>query len=232
MPQIALETETTGLKVEDGHRIIEVGCIELINRKITGRYYHQYINPQHLVEEGAFAVHGLSNEFLEPYPPFVEIAQAFLDFIDGTELIIHNAPFDMGFINHEFSLIVKGGIDHYSIVDTLVLARRMHPGQRNSLDSLCKRYGVDNSQRDLHGARLDAQLLAQVYLAMTGGQGSLFDESRSPYGKVLPEQTGSTASVVKARKLTVLKANTEELALHKARLEKIPNCLWEVIPSR
>lgn len=179
MRQIVLDTETTGIDISSGNRVIEIGCIEVINRKITGNHYHQYINPQREIEEGAFKVHGLSTEFLSGYPLFSAIVDEFVEFIAGAELIIHNAPFDVGFLNHEFSLL-KGGhkdIDHIcQVVDTLYLAKNKHPGQRNSLDALCKRYDIDNSNRSLHGALLDSELLAEVYLRMTGGQTGLLLE--------------------------------------------------------
>ncbi|MFL0798478.1 MAG: DNA polymerase III subunit epsilon [Cellvibrionaceae bacterium] len=176
MKQIVLDTETTGLAPEQGHRIIEIGCVELLNRQITGRHYHVYINPDRDVPEEAISVHGITNEFLVDKPRFAQIAEEFASFIDGAELIIHNAPFDIGFMDHEFALDGKrfGPINEIcSVIDTLVMARERHPGQRNNLDALCKRYDVDNSQRDLHGALLDSEILADVYLAMTGGQTAL-----------------------------------------------------------
>ena len=182
MRQIVLDTETTGLEPSDGHRIIEIGCVELVNRGITGNTYHQYIQPDREIDAGAMEVHGISNEFLVDKPRFADIAGEFLEFIRGAELIIHNAPFDIGFIDHEFALLENGAgrvADHCSVVDTLAMARRQHPGQRNNLDALCKRYEIDNSQRELHGALLDAEILADVYLTMTGGQASLSLDSRS-----------------------------------------------------
>jgi len=178
MRQIVLDTETTGINHEAGHRIIEIGCVELIDRKLTGNHYHVYLNPQREVEEGAFRVHGISTAFLQDKPLFKNQVDGFIDFIAGSELIIHNAVFDVGFINAELSLLKwsKRVKDYCSVVDTLVLARDKHPGQRNNLDALCKRYDIDNSNRQLHGALLDAEILASVYLAMTGGQGNLFDE--------------------------------------------------------
>lgn len=176
MRQIVLDTETTGLEVTQDHRIIEIGCVELISRKLTGNHYHQYINPEREIDEGAFAVHGISGEFLQTKPAFTQIADDFLEFVSGAELIIHNAPFDVGFINHELAKLGERykSLDNYCVVvDTLALARKRHPGQKNNLDALCKRYAVDNSQRELHGALLDAEILADVYLAMTGGQVSL-----------------------------------------------------------
>ena len=178
MRQIVLDTETTGLEPGDGHRIIEIGCIELVDRELTGKHFHHYLNPERAVDEGAFRVHGLSNEFLKDKPLFVDISEELLAFIDEAELIIHNAPFDVGFLNAEFKRIgsKKTIKDHCQIFDTLVYAREKHPGQRNNLDALCKRYDVDNTNRKYHGALLDAEILAAVYLAMTGGQRSLFTE--------------------------------------------------------
>ncbi len=173
MRQVVLDTETTG--IGEGHRIIEIGCVELIDRKLTGRHYHQYVNPQRLVDPEAFGVHGISDEFLEDKPLFGAIANDFIDYIRGAELVIHNAPFDVGFMDREFGLL-KGypkTIEVSTVLDTLTLARKMHPGQRNSLDALCRRYGIDNSHRELHGALLDSEILADVYLLMTGGQTAL-----------------------------------------------------------
>ncbi|MBA6412214.1 DNA polymerase III subunit epsilon [Parahaliea sp. F7430] len=176
MRQIVLDTETTGLEVSQGHRIIEIGCVELVNRRLTGNHYHQYINPEREVEQGAIEVHGITNEFLADKPVFSQIAAEFVDYIAGAELIIHNAPFDIGFLNAELQRLDAGYEDvdkTCSIIDTLVMARSKHPGQRNSLDALCARYMVDNSQRELHGALLDSEILADVYLLLTGGQTAL-----------------------------------------------------------
>ncbi len=175
MRQVVLDTETTGLEVSRGHRIIEIGCVEIINRRRTGRTYHVYVDPQRDIDEAAQEVHGISRESLAGKPVFAEIRADFLEFVGDSELIIHNAEFDLGFINKEISLAGGNMLlqDCCEVIDTLALARQMHPGQRNSLDALCKRYHVDSSRRDLHGALLDAQLLADVYLAMTGGQASL-----------------------------------------------------------
>ncbi len=228
MRQIILDTETTGLEPSQGHRIIEVGCVELLDRKLTGKRFHRYINPQREVEAGALAVHGLSDAFLRDKPVFGAISRDLLAFIDGASLIIHNAPFDLGFLDHEFKLLDKKAkplASRCQIIDTLILARQRHPGQRNSLDALCKRYGVDNSQRDLHGALLDADLLARVYLAMTGGQGSLFDrleESPSTEEKnnsahvlaVAPAQVNTAA-------LKVIFANMAELAAHEQYMREL-----------
>ncbi len=174
--QIVLDTETTGLAPELGHRVIEIGCVELINRKLTGKNFHVYLNPQREVDEGAFRVHGISSEFLADKPLFKNVLPEFLQFINEAELIIHNAPFDLGFLNAELKHAkwAKRMDSHCTVFDTLVMARKKHPGQRNSLDALCKRYDIDNSNRQKHGALLDAEILAFVYLAMTGGQKKLF----------------------------------------------------------
>ncbi len=176
MRQIVLDTETTGLEVSLGHRVIEIGCIELINRRVTGNHWHHYIKPDREVDSGAFEVHGISNDFLEDKPRFDELAEDFLNYVDGAELVIHNAPFDVGFLNHELSLLEIDTAPLESrcgVLDTLLLARQKHPGQKNNLDALCRRYEIDNSHRSLHGALLDARILADVYLVMTGGQTSL-----------------------------------------------------------
>lgn len=182
MRQIVLDTETTGIGHEFGHRIIEIGCVELIDRKLTGTHFHVYLNPQRDVDEGAFRVHGISTQFLQDKPLFEDIESDFMQFITDSDVIIHNAPFDVGFINAELKRanVNKTLKDYCKVIDTLVIARNKHPGQRNSLDALCKRYDVDNSNRELHGALLDAEILARVYLAMTGGQTNLFaDENTS-----------------------------------------------------
>ena len=232
MRQIILDTETTGLEPKQGHRIIEIGCIELINRRKTERNFHQYLNPERDIEDGAFNIHGLSNEFLSDKSRFADIAQEFIDFIRDGELIIHNAPFDVGFINAELKLLGKkwGKIEDYCIVfDTLVLAREKHPGQKNNLDALCKRYEVDNSQRDLHGALLDAQILLDVYLKMTGGQTDLtFHSVATSHGvKGKSEQYINN----KYKKLVVIEPTENELAEHRMLLESIKDknkgkCIW------
>ncbi|HLB42155.1 MAG TPA: DNA polymerase III subunit epsilon [Gammaproteobacteria bacterium] len=233
MRQIVLDTETTGIRVEDGHRIIEIGCLELVNRKLTGTHFHCYINPERDVEPGALAVHGITNEFLKDKPTFDTIVNGFIDFISGDELIIHNAPFDLAFIDYEFSLMqggVKKLIDHCRVIDTLQMARKLHVGQRNSLDALCKRYGVDRSKRNFHGALLDAYLLAQVYLMMTGGQGSFFDSLSENRTEDNPKQSKqSTAIANQTYRLTVLQANSIEIAEHEQYLERMKEsgkCLW------
>jgi DNA polymerase-3 subunit epsilon len=177
MRQVVLDTETTGLEAEQGHRIIEIGAVEIINRRLTRRHFHVYINPERDIDTGALAVHGITSEFLADKPLFADIVEPFLAFIDGAELIIHNAAFDVTFLNHELRLLDGGHAligNRCKVTDSLIIARDKHPGQRNSLDALCKRYNVDNSARELHGALLDAEILADVYLAMTGGQVALF----------------------------------------------------------
>ena len=176
MRQIILDTETTGLEPTQGHRIIEIGCVEMINRKLTGNHFHVYINPKREVDEGAIEVHGITNEYLSDKPLFGDVVDDFLEYVKGAELVIHNAPFDIGFLNSELKLLggKHGAMSEYcTVLDTLVLARQMHPGQKNNLDALCRRYYIDNSQRDLHGALLDSEILAEVYLGMTGGQTDL-----------------------------------------------------------
>jgi DNA polymerase-3 subunit epsilon len=232
MRQIVLDTETTGLEPSDGHRIIEIGCVELVNRRITGNTYHQYIQPDRVIDAGAREVHGITDQFLADKPRFADIAGEFLTFIRGAELIIHNAPFDVGFINHEFAQLGKSVeplSEHCTIVDTLAIARRLHPGQRNNLDALCKRYQIDNSQRDLHGALLDAEILADVYLAMTGGQAALSLDSRvDMHGEKAP----SIRRLQPDRSpLRVIPASAGELEAHGARLDAIDRahdgaCIW------
>lgn len=175
MRQIVLDTETTGLETSANHRIIEIGCVEVIDRRVTDNYWHFYINPDRAIDAGAFSVHGISSDFLQDKPRFEDIADDFLSFVEGAELVIHNAPFDMGFLNHEFAKLDKPIKleDYCSVLDTLVMARQKHPGQKNNLDALCKRYDIDNSSRTLHGALLDSEILAEVYLMMTGGQKAL-----------------------------------------------------------
>ncbi|MCH7881863.1 MAG: DNA polymerase III subunit epsilon [Proteobacteria bacterium] len=176
MRQIVLDTETTGLETSLGHRIIEIGCVELIDRRITDNHWHYYINPDREIDDGAFEVHGISNDFLQDKPRFQEIAQEFLSYIDGAELVIHNARFDVGFLDYELGQLEGESTtieQHCRILDTLVMARQKHPGQKNSLDALCRRYEIDSSRRSLHGALLDARILSDVYLAMTGGQTAL-----------------------------------------------------------
>jgi DNA polymerase-3 subunit epsilon len=235
MRQIVLDTETTGLETSQDHRIIEIGCVEMVNRKLTGRHYHQYINPQRKVDEGAMEVHGITDQFLEDKPLFDAIAPDFFEFVAGADLVIHNAPFDLGFINHETAKLpgnlaaIETGC---KIIDTLALARQKHPGQKNNLDALCKRYGVDNSQRDLHGALLDAEILADVYLLMTGGQVNLNinDQSAADSGEI--NQASNIRRLPDSRPpLRVITANDHEIARHQAKLESIEaasgNCIWQ-----
>ena len=202
MRQVVLDTETTGIGHELGHRVIEIGCVELINRKLTGKTFHTYLNPQRTVDDGAFRVHGISTEFLDDKPLFNDIIKEFVHFIKDAQLIIHNAPFDVGFLNAEFKRAKWPSCidDHSTVLDTLVLARQKHPGQRNSLDALCKRYDVNNSNRQLHGALLDAEILAFVYLAMTGGQRKLFadDIVATSHITSLPEKLSSQSPVLMA----------------------------------
>jgi DNA polymerase-3 subunit epsilon len=237
MRQIVLDTETTGLEPSDGHRIIEIGCVELVDRRLTGNTYHQYLQPDREIDAGAVEVHGITNEALADKPRFADIADEFLAFIRGAELVIHNAPFDVGFIDHEFALLsdLPGVVtQHCTVLDTLVLARHMHPGQRNSLDALCRRYAIDNSQRDLHGALLDAEILADVYLAMTGGQVSLsLDSQADSQG----EQRSVIRRVTATRKpLRVIRADAEEARAHATRLDAIEKatataCVWRRLES-
>ncbi|MEX2523586.1 MAG: DNA polymerase III subunit epsilon [Gammaproteobacteria bacterium] len=239
MRQVIVDTETTGLDASQGHRIIEIGCVELINRRKTDRYYHQYINPQRAVDDGAFEVHGISNEDLADKPVFADIAQSFIDFIRDSEVIIHNAPFDEEFLNEELKRLGNewGCIrDHCIITDTLVMAREKHPGQKNNLDALCQRYEVDNSQRDLHGALLDAQILLDVYLAMTGGQATLLLEEEQEDQAVIAA-FDSAAGNRRQRSLKLIQPTAEELATHRQRLDVIQkesdgNCLWLRMESK
>jgi len=228
MRQIVLDTETTGLEPAEGHRIIEIGCLELVDRRMSDKEYHQYINPERNIDAEALAIHGINAEFLAQQVVFKTIIDDFLSFIKNSEVIIHNAPFDVGFLNHELQLAEKstgknyGKItDYCSVVDTLAIARQLHPGQRNSLDALCKRYGVNNSHRKLHGALLDAELLAFVYLAMSGGQISLFGEENTTSSHHLQTLTSTLTTPSQQIPLRVIKATAEELSAHTARLTTI-----------
>ena len=230
MRQIILDTETTGLEPSEGHRIIEIGCVELVDRRLSHKHLHQYLNPERDIEDGALEVHGISREFLQDKPLFGDVVEEFLAFIEGAELIINNAPFDVGFLDHELSLLGRQDRigDHARVLDTLELARDLHPGQRNSLDALCKRYEVDNSSRKLHGALLDAEILADVYLAMTGGQSDLGLSFEAPASA----EDLAHAELVERPQLVVLTANDEEMAAHEARLDAIKeksggHCLWQ-----
>jgi len=234
MRQIVLDTETTGLETSQGHRIIEIGCVELFNRRLTGRHYHQYINPEREVDAGAFQVHGISNEMLNDKPKFAQIAEDFMAFVGDADLIIHNAAFDIGFINAEFARLNPRPSTvetNRTVIDSLLLARAKHPGQKNNLDALCKRYGVDNSQRDLHGALLDAEILADVYLLMTGGQTALSLGGNQSSNK----ETGGSNEIRRLPPsripLPVLRISVEELELHEQKLTSINkssagNCIW------
>jgi DNA polymerase-3 subunit epsilon len=231
MRQIILDSETTGLEPEQGHRIIEIGALEMKDRRLTGREFHAYLNPERDIDDGALEVHGLTAEFLRDKPRFAEIVDDLLGFLQGSELIIHNAPFDLGFLDYELGLLGREGLiasTAVQVLDTLEMARELHPGQRNNLDALCKRYEVDNSSRTLHGALLDAGILADVYLAMTGGQADLglSLEGLASAG-ASGQQSLAAAGVVS---LKVLRANDEELSLHRKRLAAIAKesgeCLW------
>ncbi len=215
MRQVVLDTETTGLEVEQQHRIIEIGCVELVNRRLTGRKFHQYLNPERDIDEGAQQVHGLTRERLAKEPTFTQIHGDFLEFVQDAELIIHNAPFDVAFLNAELARAAFERRVHElcQVLDTLALARQMHPGQRNSLDALCKRYSVDNSHREYHGALLDARILAEVYLAMTGGQGSLTLSAESEAVRARARQVNPARSLGAVR-IRVIDANPEEMAAH------------------
>ena len=229
--QIVLDTETTGINPKEGHRIIEIGCVELLNRRLTRNHFHIYLNPDREIDAGAIEVHGITNEFLRDKPRFRDVVDDFWAFIDGAELLIHNAPFDVGFINHELSLLgadprsVEGSC---SVFDTLSFARKKHPGARNSLDALCKRYGIDNSHRELHGALLDAEILADVYLLMTGGQSSLWDDAQDDTltHSAQPSRLDSNRPPLK-----VIACNDNEWQAHQQRMATIAKisgkAVWE-----
>jgi DNA polymerase-3 subunit epsilon len=232
MRQIILDTETTGLETTHGHRIIEIGCVEMVNRRLTGNNYHQYIQPEREIDEGALEVHGISQEFLADKPRFADICEDLLNYLGDAELIIHNAPFDIGFLNYEFQMVLGDQFDITSqceVMDTLAMARQLHPGLRNSLDALCKRYSVDNSGRELHGALLDSEILADVYLAMTGGQSSLSLEAGDTIGRL---NTSTIKRVGSDRPpLAVIKPTDEELAEHRLYLDRLQQesgkCVWQ-----
>jgi len=233
MRQIILDTETTGLDPKLGHRVIEVAAVELVDRRLTGNHFHRYINPGRASDEGALQVHGLSEEFLRDKPKFSEIVNEFLDFVRGAELIIHNAPFDAAFLNCEFDLLDLKSITEYcpEIMDTLPMARNLHPGKRNSLDALCERYQIDNSTRTLHGALLDANLLAEVYLAMTRGQESLIMDIEPT-----PQAAAATRYAAATLELLVIAASVEELMEHEMQLvdiDKASNgaCVWRKLTA-
>lgn len=230
MRQIILDTETTGIDPRAGNRIIEIGCVEMLNRQLTGNNFHYYINPERDSEEGALAVHGLTTEFLSDKPKFAEIVNEFLDYIAGAEIIIHNAPFDIGFLNAEFERLGLPKFDNHiaGVVDSLVMAKEMHPGKRNSLDALCDRYGISNAHRTLHGALLDSELLAEVYLAMTRGQESLTIDLAEPVAMTNNADAGAALPLAD---IIVLQATPEELAEHEVLLDKLDKeakgtCVW------
>ena len=228
MRQIVLDTETTGLEYKNGHRIVEIAAVELINRQITSQHFHYYLNPDRESDESALQVHGLTSEFLLDKPRFSDVIEEFLHFIKDAELIIHNAPFDVGFLDHELGLLKLKSLGNYCshVTDTLKLAKEFHPGKRNNLDALCDRYKIDNSKRTLHGALLDAELLADVFLAMTRGQESLLIELET--NEALDDLAGNLDHI----NLKVLTANQEELELHNQQLKSIAaenngKCLWK-----
>ncbi len=227
--QVVLDTETTGLNPEQGHRIIEIGCVELVGRRLTQNTFHVYINPDRLIDDGAIEVHGITNEFLQDKPRFEDIVDDYLAFTKGAELIIHNAPFDVGFLNHELALLdgpARRVEDLSTVFDTLPYARKKHPGARASLDALCKKYGIDNSHRELHGALLDAEILAEVYLAMTGGQFSLLDFDEESIEK---KQEIVRLSADRS-KLKIIRCTDEEQAAHDQYLQSLEKasgkCVW------
>ena len=236
--QVVLDTETTGIDPKQGHRIIEIGCVEMIGRKLTGNHFHVYINPEREIEQEAINVHGITNDFLRDKPVFAQIANDFFEFIRGAELVIHNAAFDVGFINHEFDLLQQQSfapVESYcTVLDTLAMARKKHPGQKNNLDALCKRYFIDNTARILHGALLDAEILAEVYLAMTGGQTTLGLGHSSDDAEQNNNDDGSVVHRFGENKpvLSVVAATADELALHEERLaliqKKAGHCFWLV----
>ncbi|MDD4915122.1 MAG: DNA polymerase III subunit epsilon [Methylococcales bacterium] len=232
--QVVLDTETTGINPKDGHRVIEIGCVELINRRLTHNRFHVYLNPEREIDAGAIEVHGITNEFLQDKPKFRDVTEDFMAFIAGAELIIHNAPFDIGFLNHELAMLKNDKPtmeSHCTVFDTLAYARKKHPGARNSLDALCKRYDIDNSHRELHGALLDAEILADVYLLMTGGQASLLDEDN---GMNNNNQAVITRISADRAALKVIACSEQELQAHQQRLSQIASAaggqsLWETI---
>lgn len=234
MRQIVLDTETTGLNPRSGDRIIEIGCVELIDRRLTGNNFHHYINPERDSEEGALAVHGLTTEFLSNKPKFAEVVDAFRDYISGAEVVIHNAPFDVGFLDAEFKRVdMPSFTEHVSeVVDTLKQAKEMYPGKRNSLDALCDRYGISNAHRTLHGALLDAELLAEVYLAMTRGQNSLAMD----LGGYDVGSDGTAPEVIPIADIVVQLASAEELAEHALVMQSLDKevrgqCLWQKLTA-
>lgn len=234
MRQIVLDTETTGIDPKQGHKIIEIGCVELVNRRLTGNHYHVYINPEREVEQEAIDVHGITNEFLEDKPLFAHIVDEFLDYVSGAQLVIHNAPFDVGFLNHELSQLKahrKTRVeDVCSVLDTLAMARKIHPGQKNNLDALCRRYGIDNSHRELHGALLDSEILADVYLQMTGGQTRL---NLSGNDKNEEDDVSIRRLSLDRKPLKIIRASADEVKQHEERLDIVEKeggkCLWRMV---
>jgi DNA polymerase III subunit epsilon len=228
--QIVLDTETTGLEPQQGHRIIEIGCVEMVDRRLTGNNFHQYLQPDREIDTAAIEVHGITNEFLADKPHFKDVAADFIDYVRGAELIIHNAPFDVGFLDHELGWMgaTERIAELCAVTDTLVMAKKMHPGQRNSLDALCKRYDIDNSHRELHGALLDSEILADVYLMMTGGQAALNLASDADEGDSNATSDGIRRLPAGRPKLSVIRASTEEIASHERVLEAMGEaCLWK-----
>lgn len=237
MRQVVLDTETTGLEVEQGHRIIEIGCVELINRRLTGRHFHQYVNPERDIDAGAESVHGIRAEDLADKPVFAGIAEELLEFLGDADLIIHNAPFDLGFLNAELARLEPPAApleEHRQVLDTLVLARRLHPGQKNNLDALCRRYEVDNGHRELHGALLDAELLADVYLSMTGGQVTLSFDSGDGGDRAQGPVVHRKVKVGRPP-LPIIRPTVTERAAHAVRMASIAQhagrSLWPVSPQ-
>ncbi|MGH8493505.1 MAG: DNA polymerase III subunit epsilon [Moraxellaceae bacterium] len=239
MRQIILDTETTGIDPQQGHRLIEIGCLELVNRKLTKRSFHSYLNPEREIEAEASAVHGIYNKDLVDKPLFAQIADEFLQFVKGAELVIHNAPFDIGFINHEFKLLNRGYLpisEYCTVLDTLVMARAKHPGQKNNLDALARRYGADQRDRTYHGALLDSEILAEVYLAMTGGQVGLALGQEEAQGE--GEQRAESLRRLPAGRprLPVIRASSEELERHEAKLKALDkaaggSCVWRQVDA-
>ncbi|WP_456267243.1 DNA polymerase III subunit epsilon [Kushneria sp. AK178] len=243
MRQIVLDTETTGIEIRDGHRLIEIGGVEVINRRLTGRHYHQYINPERAIDPEAIEVHGITDERVANEPVFADIAHEFWEFVQGAELVIHNAPFDVGFLDHEFAMVNRArGNDALGplaskcgILDTLKMARDRHPGQRNNLDALCKRYDIDNGRRELHGALLDAEILADVYLAMTGGQTALTLGAEQYGDSSDTGNSGTTGFAIRRlaadrAPLRVIAASDEEAQAHQQKLAGLREkggCLWD-----
>ena len=230
MRQIILDTETTGLETQQDHRIIEIGCVEMVDRRLTGNNFHQYLQPDRQIDAGAIAVHGITNEFLEDKPRFADIVEDLISYLRGAELVIHNAPFDVGFLNHELKRLQqqKPLIEEISsVVDTLVMARKKHPGKRNSLDALCDRYAIDNSRRDKHGALLDAEILSEVYLVMTGGQENLLLDGEDSDGA----DHNHRRDVVLEEELLLMSVDKEDMQAHQAYLQKLQqqtdgHCVW------